>query len=78
MVQRYIKKTPVVEAVRWTGYNFDEIQDFVDRLLAKLATGLGGQAIDGQLAHHHGGRAFPHQVIKNPAYRYRFCLVDHQ
>ena len=29
MVQRYIKKTPVVEAVRWTGYNFDEIQDFV-------------------------------------------------
>lgn len=29
MVQRYIKKTPVVEAVQWTGYNFDEIQDFV-------------------------------------------------
>ncbi len=29
MVKRYIKKIPVVEAVRWTGYNFDEIQDFV-------------------------------------------------
>lgn len=29
MVKRYIKKVPVVEAVRWTGYNFDEIQDFV-------------------------------------------------
>lgn len=29
MVKRYIKKTPVVEAVQWTGYNFDEIQDFV-------------------------------------------------
>lgn len=29
MVKRYIKKVPVVEAVQWTGYNFDEIQDFV-------------------------------------------------
>lgn len=29
MVKRYVKKIPVVEAVRWTGYNFDEIQDFV-------------------------------------------------
>lgn len=29
MVKRYIKKVPIVEAVRWTGYNFDEIQDFV-------------------------------------------------
>lgn len=29
MVKRYIKKPPVVEGIRWTGYNFDEIQDFV-------------------------------------------------
>lgn len=29
MIKRYIKKIPVVEAVQWTGYNFDEIQDFV-------------------------------------------------
>lgn len=29
MVRRYIKKPLVVEAVRWTGYNFDEIQHFV-------------------------------------------------
>lgn len=29
MIKKYIKKSPVVEAVRWTGYNFDEIQDFV-------------------------------------------------
>lgn len=29
MVKKYIKKTPIVEAVQWTGYNFDEIQDFV-------------------------------------------------
>lgn len=31
MVKRYTKKTPSFEAVRWTGYNFDEIQDFVGR-----------------------------------------------
>lgn len=36
MVQRYIKKTPVVEAVQWTGYNFDEIQDFVGAGNAKF------------------------------------------
>lgn len=36
MIQRYIKKTPVVEAVRWTGYNFDEIQDFVGAGNAKF------------------------------------------
>lgn len=29
MVKKYTKKTPIFEAVRWTGYNFDEIQDFV-------------------------------------------------
>lgn len=29
MVKRYIKKPTTIEAVRWTGYNFDEIQDFV-------------------------------------------------
>lgn len=29
MVRRYIKKPAAIEAVRWTGYNFNEIQDFV-------------------------------------------------
>lgn len=29
MVKRYIKKVSAVEAVRWTGYNFSEIQVFV-------------------------------------------------
>lgn len=36
MVRRYIKKPPVVEAVRWTGYNFDEIQHFVGVKNAKF------------------------------------------
>lgn len=31
MVKKYTKKTPIFEAVQWTGYNFDEIQDFVGR-----------------------------------------------
>lgn len=31
MVKRYTKKTPIVEAVQWTGHNFNEIQDFVGR-----------------------------------------------
>lgn len=29
MVKQYIKKPVTVEAVRWRGYNFDEIRDFV-------------------------------------------------
>lgn len=29
MVKRYTKKIPIVEGIQWTGYNFDEIQDFV-------------------------------------------------
>lgn len=29
MVKRYAKKHVVVEAIQWTGCNFDEIQEFV-------------------------------------------------
>ena len=28
MVKKYAKKPVIIEAVQWTGYNFDEIQDF--------------------------------------------------
>ena len=33
MVKKYIKKPVgiILEAVQWTGYNFDEIQEFVGR-----------------------------------------------
>ena len=30
MIKRYIKKPVIIEAVQWTGHNFDEIQDFVE------------------------------------------------
>lgn len=36
MIKRYIKKPIIIEAIRWTGYNFDEIQDFVGRGNAKF------------------------------------------
>ena len=29
MVKRYIKRLIVIRAVKWTGYNFDEIAEFV-------------------------------------------------
>ena len=30
MIKRYRKKSTIIEAVQWTGDNYDEIQDFVD------------------------------------------------
>ena len=29
MVKRYVKRPIVIRAVKWTGYNFDEIAEFV-------------------------------------------------
>lgn len=29
MVKRYVKRPIVICAVKWTGYNFDEIAEFV-------------------------------------------------
>lgn len=29
MVKRYVKRPIVIRAVKWTGYNFDEISEFV-------------------------------------------------
>lgn len=29
MIKRYVKRPIVIRAVKWTGYNFDEISEFV-------------------------------------------------
>ena len=29
MIKRYVKRPIVIRAVKWTGYNFDEIAEFV-------------------------------------------------
>nr|DAM61601.1 MAG TPA: PGDYG protein [Caudoviricetes sp.] len=36
MVKKYAKKPIIIEAVQWTGRNFDEIQDFVGHGNAKF------------------------------------------
>lgn len=38
MIKRYVKRPIVIRAVKWTGYNFDEIAKFVKKQPLSLFT----------------------------------------
>lgn len=38
MVKTFIKKPVQIQAVRWTGYNFQEVQEFVGRDILSRST----------------------------------------